>query len=179
MRYLLLFFVISFIIRGAEYPCIWDQLFCGPERTTIRVLLTLFMNNTIGRQHTKAPLAALTTSSYELVIVCSIDLDPGSLLRQIGDDVIRPCKICGDACQDQFKSTKVCVRSATLSDWLIGYRFKFRPISWQSIIPWISHLGYKSKNFHSVLNLLLKFWWNFKLHQALLSTYYFISNLSV
>ena len=79
-------------------------------------------------------LAALTTSRYELVIVCSIDLDPGSLLRQVGDDVIRPCKIWGDACQDQFKSKKVCLRSATLSDWFIGYRFKFRPISWQSII---------------------------------------------
>ena len=147
MRYLLLFFVISFIIRGAEYPCIWDQLFCGPERTTIRVLLTLFMNNTIGRQHTKAPLAALTTSSYELVILCSIDLDPGSLLRQVGDDVIRPCKICGDACQDKFKSTKVCVRSAMLSDWLTGYRFKFRPISWQSIILGSHISGISQKTF--------------------------------
>ena len=133
MRYLLLLFLISFIIRGQSTPVYGINCFVD-ERTAIRVLLTLFMNNTLGRQHTKAPLAALSTSSYELVIVCSIDLNPGSLLRQVGDDVIRPSKICGDACQDQFKLTKVCIRSATLSDWLIGYRFKFRPISWQSII---------------------------------------------
>ena len=129
MRYLLLLFLISFIIRGPRTPVYQAGINCFvDERTTIRVLLTLFMNNTLGRQHTKAPLAALSTSSYELVIECSIDLDPGSLLRQVGDDVIRPSKICGDACQDQFKLTKVCIRSATLSDWLIGYRFKFRPI---------------------------------------------------
>ena len=178
MRYLLLLFLTRFIIRGQSTPVYGINCFVD-ERTTIRVLLTLFMNNTLGRQHTKAPLAALSTSSYELVIVCSIDLDPGSLLRQVGDDVIRPCKICGDACQDQFKSTKVCIRSATLSDWLIGYRFKFRSIILAINYCWISHLGYKSKNFHLVLNLLLKFWWNFKLHQALLCTYYFISKLSV
>ena len=53
------------------------------------------MNNTLGRQHTKAPLAALSTSSYELVIVCSIDLDPGSLLRQVVMTSFVPAKSAG------------------------------------------------------------------------------------
>ena len=107
-------------------------------------------------------LAALTTSSYKLLIVCSIDLDPGLLPRQVGDDVICSCKIC----QDQFKSTKVCIRSATLSDWLIGYRFKFRPISWQSIILG-SHISAVSQKAFIRFSGILSYTRPFYLHTIL------------
>lgn len=136
LLYLLLLFLISFIIRGAEYPSIWDLLFCGSERTTLRVLLTLFMNNTLGRQRTKAPLAALTTSSYELVFDWSrTRLTPSaswwwrlSSMQNLRGCMSRPVQI------NEGRH------------WLIGYRFKFRPIFWQSIIlgSYISAISQKT-----------------------------------
>lgn len=179
MRYLLLLFLISFIIRGPSTPVYQAGINCFvDERTTIPVLLTLFMNNTLWRQHTKAPLAALSTSSYELVIVCSIDLDPGSLLRQVVMTSLPLQNLRG--CMSRPVQINEGLHYECNAKWLVHWLSVQISTHFLAInYSWISHLGYKSKNFHSVLNLLLKFWWNFKLHQALLCTYYFISKLSV